>query len=227
MEKNMTPSPEREKLAAAIARQADAQRLLDEAKAAAQHARAQWSAVNERVGSIGRQIEESEASAETSTDAFVASLAAGSDLAVLDRPANTLDGLRAQLEAAEQEATKWRQAQSVAEQAVESRRQALDLAEHIVDASARRVVGADVNVGALLSACAVLRNELLDAQSKIAAIAASVDHASDLRKRLDVFLADDWLIDAAWRDRPAAQAIKDTFAALKADADASVPLKVS
>jgi chromosome segregation ATPase len=218
---HMTLSPEREKLATAIERQRDAQASLDEARRAQQTATQRWFAASARVTSIQQEIADFEQSPQSSSDRLIADLAGGLDVLV----ESPIADLRKQLDAAQAEVAVWDAARGTAEQAIESRRQALDLAEHYVDSAARRVVGAEVNVAALLSACAALRDEVLDAQSRIAAIAASVDHASDLRKRLDAFLSEGWLLDRPWRDRPAAQPIKSMFAALKADA--SVPLKAS
>lgn len=208
-------SSEREKLRSAIADQQAAQHALEEAQRAASNARERWFAASRKADQLAAQIEEV---AEQPPDKFIEALAG--DLAtIIDSP---VAALRKQLEAAEAELTVWGAARSVAEDAIEARRKALDLAQYFVDTAARRVVEAETNIAAALCACEALRSELLDSQARIAAIAGSVEHTGDLRKRLDAFLTDSWLIDAPWRNRPAEQQVKDAFAALKADADAKM-----
>ncbi len=211
-------SSKREKLAAAIENQRAAQQSLDEARRAQQNATQRWFAAGARVTSLQEQIADFEQSPQSSSDRLIADLAGGLDVLV----ESSIDDLRKQLDAAQAEVAVWDSARRTSEEAIESRRQALDLAEHYVDSAARRVVGVEVNVAALLAATEGLRNELLDMQARIAAIAGAVDHASDLRKRLDSFLSDSWLIDRPWRDRPAAQLIKSMLAELKRDAGTSL-----
>lgn len=214
----MTASAEREKLRQAIENANAAQRALDEAQVARAHAQNRWSASNEKVGAIEREIEEIEEAPADATDKFVTSLAAGGDVATLEKPPR-LDELHTALDAEEIEVAKWRHAIDLAEQAIESRRHALDMAQHFVDGAARRVVSAEINTAAAML-CHVegLRSQMLDAQARLAAIASAMDFHSESRRTVDAFLADSWLIDSPWRDRPAAQPVKDMFAALKADA---------
>lgn len=218
----MPTSPERRRLAQAIEDTTNAQRLLDEARAARQNAQAKWSDANSRIGEINVEIEAAEEHAEGSTDDVIASLAGGGD--VLDKPRTRIDELRAQLGNAERESAKWRHAIDLSEQAAEARQHALDMAEHFVDGAARKVVAVEVNVAAMLCVCEGLRSELLNSQAKLAAVAGSMEHGAEQRRTIDNFVNDvGWLVDASWRDRPAAQPIKDAFAALKVDA--SAPLK--
>ncbi len=222
----MNATPEREKLRAAIENANAAQRLLEEAQVARANASERWSASNQKVGAIEREIEEAkEAPTDSSGDGFIASLAVGGDVAVLDKTKTNLDELHARLEDAERESHRWHEAIILAEQAVESRQRAYELAQHYVDRAAGDVVAKEVNVAALLCHAEGLRNQILDAQSRLAAIARAMDHHSEQRRAVDNFCADiGWLIDTPWRDRPAAQPVRDMLNALKADA--STALKI-
>ncbi|MBG0800786.1 hypothetical protein IYW40_04665 [Methylocystis sp. H4A] len=211
----MNASAERARLRDAIADQTRAQEALEEAQRAAANARDRFFAASRKADQLAAQIEET---AQQPPDKFIEALAGDLDV-IIDSP---VAELRKELEAAEAQLTVWGAARTVAEDAIETRRKALDLAQYFVDGAARRVVEAETNVAAALCACEALRSELLDSQSRIAAIAGSVDCASEQRKRLDAFLTDSWLIDAPWRNRPAGQQVKDAFAALKNDAAAKM-----
>ncbi len=209
----MTLSNERAKLRDAIADQSRAQAVLEEAQTAAANARERFFAVNRKVDQLVAQIEDA---AEQPSDKFIAELAGGLDV-IVDRP---VAELRKQLEAAEAEVVVWSAAMGVAEGAIEARRRALEQAQYYVDSAARRVVEAEVNVAAALCSAEALRNELLDAQARLAAIAGSMQHG-DVYRTISNFTGDTgWLIDSNWRNRPAAQPIKDAFAALTVDAAA-------
>lgn len=217
--------PERQKLASAIAAQAAAEQSLDEARRALAHAEAKWSASAERAGSISRQIEEiEEVGAETSSDSLISSLARGDDLDVLDRPKARLDELRSRLAEAEEESARWRQVMKVAEATITDRKQALDLAGHFVDGDARKVIAAEVDLSDLMRDAESARGAVLDAQARLAAFASSMDHSNEKRRQIDNYLCDGWLRDSPWRERPAAQSIKDMFDALKQNADAKLEI---
>ncbi|MBG0793062.1 hypothetical protein IYY11_06620 [Methylocystis sp. H62] len=50
-----------------------------------------------------------------------------------------------------------------------------------------------------------------------------MEYASEQRRTIDNFVDDvGWLIDSPWRDRPAAQPIRDAFDKLCADASAAL-----
>jgi chromosome segregation ATPase len=221
-----TSSPEREKLAHAIAATRAAEQSLDEARRALAHAEAKWSASAERAGSISRQIEEiEEVGAETSSGSLISSLARGDDLDVLDKSKNDLAQLRARLAEAEEESARWRQVMKVAEATIADRKQALDLAAHYVDGDARKVIAAEVDISDLMRDAESARAAVLDAQARLAALAASMDHSNEKRRQIDNFVNDiGWLRDSPWRDRPAATQIKTMFDALKRDA--SAPLEI-
>ncbi|ULO23760.1 hypothetical protein [Methylocystis sp. SB2] len=148
---------------------------------------------------------------------MIASLASGGD--VLDKQKTKIENLRAQIENAKLERANWR----LAEQAVEARRHALGLAALFVVVAARAVVTKEVNAAATMCAGEAIRNEVLDMQSRLAALANSMEYGSEQRRTIDNFVDDvGWLIDSPWRDRPAAQPIRDAFDKLCTDASAAL-----
>lgn len=219
----MTASAERQKLRDTIEAQTNASHKLDEAQIARTNAQSRWSAANSKVGEIVSQIEEAEGHAEGSSDSLISSLASGADLAVLDKPRTLLDELRAQLAEAENESARWRDALKTAEEAVEVRKRALDMAAFYVDSAAKAVVGAELNIASMLCAAEALRDQLLNHQAKLAALSNTLDFHDPQRQTIDNFVNDvGWLLDSPWRNRPAAQPIKDMFDRLKGDAGASL-----
>ncbi len=216
----MVLSAERQRLREAIETQSHAKKTLDEAQVAAANARERWSAANQKAGAIARQIDAAEEEGSPSSDALISSLATGSDVATLQKP---IDELRIALKNAELESAKWRHAIDLAEQVIESRRDAVERAQFYADLAARRVVGAEIDAAAMLCAAEGLRNELLDHQAKLAALASSMEHGDEQRRAVDNFVNDvGWLVDAPWRNRPAGRQVKDAFTALKADASAKM-----
>jgi chromosome segregation ATPase len=219
----MATSNERQRLRDAIESHRIAQQRLEEAEIAARKAQERWSEANERGGSISRQVESLEAGPADSTDDLIAGLAGGADLDLLDKPKNDIDELRKQLEAAEEESDRWLHAMKTAEGAIADRKQALDLAAHYVDGDARKVVAAEIDVAEMMREAEAARAAILDVQARLAAIASSMNHMNEKRRQLDNYVNDvGWLIDSPWRNRRAAQGVKDAFAKLKSDADATL-----
>jgi chromosome segregation ATPase len=216
----MKNTHERQKLRDAIEKQRVAEQSLDEAKIARANAQDRWSAANAKIGELEAQIADLEEQAEHSPDALIANLAAGADVDVIDRPQNAVAELRVELQAAEHRSAQWSAAVRTAEEAVEARTKALELAQFYTETAARKVMATEVNATALLCHLESLRVQVLDTQCKLAALANAMTHEAEQRRTIDNALVDDWLRDSPWRDRPAAQSIKDAFARLKTDASA-------
>jgi DNA repair exonuclease SbcCD ATPase subunit len=225
--KNTPSSPERQKLRDAIEKQHAAQATLDEAKVARANAQDRWSAANEKIGEIEKEIADLEEQAEHSSDDLISSLASGADLAVLDRPKGRIDELRSRLAEAEHRSQQWSTALRAAEEAIEARQRAVEQAAFFTESAARAVMSAEVNAAAMLCNLESARNMVLDLQAKLSAIANTMDHQSEQRKAIDRVVNDTaWLADSheVRRDRPAAQSIRSMFDALKQNADAKLEI---
>jgi hypothetical protein len=221
----MSANPEREKLREKIAAANEAQRLLDEAQVASAKAQSRWAACAERAAQVAAELKEAEERSHSGDDGFIASLASD-DVATLEKPP-LVDELRARLEAAEAETAKWRQAMRRAEEAIEARRHALDMATGFVDFAARKVASAelrdDLGLQALRSHAEDLRAQLLDANARLLAVSNALELQDPQRAALEHFANDvGWLIDARLSGRPAAQPVKELFAALRKDAGTSL-----
>jgi hypothetical protein len=174
-------SEARQQLAWAIESARNADKNLNDAKAAVETAFQNWQRADHELDAL---LSEQEAAAKGSPDELISTLAGGGDLLELTRPATAL---REKIEAKRAELESWENAQTVAKRVIPARQSTLDVARLGVANAAKAVVVSEVDPSTLIKEVEDLQATLSDKSRLLQAIANQFP--AERRREIELTLA--------------------------------------
>ncbi|MBG0795859.1 hypothetical protein IYY11_21090 [Methylocystis sp. H62] len=211
----MTASAERARLREAVEAAKDAQQAVDEARRAQHNATQRWSDANSKVAALTRALEEAE---DAPPDRFITELA-GDVATLLENPT---DELRKARDDAQAESAIWATGRTIAEESVMARERALDLARSRVDEAARRVAEIELDVAAMLARAEAARQATLHESAELMTVMRMLPQSSMRRHEIELFMQRGWHSPNAVERAAGSEAHRKWFAALCADAGATM-----